>query len=490
MYSPHKKSQAAMEFLLTYGWAIVAVLVVFGALTYFKVLDPSKLLPETCNFGPGIGKCIDFEVTSNKMTLTLMNGLGDPVTFTGVKNSGCNGGDIVGDILVFSPAVTLKPGETGKIELYGCHFESKKKVSAELDLIYFKGSEATGLTHIISGQISADVKEAGAGSPPAGCNDGDIDPGEQCDSTDFGGKTCLDNGFEGGSLACFQDCSVDTSGCSATAVCGDGFVAPSEGCDDGNTGSGDGCTAACVVEICGDGIIQNFPGHGEECDGTSLPGVICAANCKVSGLLAFYPMNWNAKDYSGNSRDGTALLGAVLTTGSGGKYGAAYDFSGSSGPRISIPIINIPDNTPWTVAYWFYQRSTTKISMGANAQTDRFLHVNAGTSFLNFYNHVNTQITLNAASYNLNNNWHHAVVVCDGAITSSIKLYIDGAYYSSGNMANSNLVIDSIGYATGSSTGWAWDGRLDEVRIYNRALSLSEISTIKDFDSSKLSQQP
>ena len=40
-----KRGQAAMEFLLTYGWAILVVLVVIGALAYMGVLDPAKMLP-------------------------------------------------------------------------------------------------------------------------------------------------------------------------------------------------------------------------------------------------------------------------------------------------------------------------------------------------------------------------------------------------------------------------------------------------------------
>ena len=36
----HKKSQAAMEFLMTYGWAILVVLAAIAALAYFGVLNP------------------------------------------------------------------------------------------------------------------------------------------------------------------------------------------------------------------------------------------------------------------------------------------------------------------------------------------------------------------------------------------------------------------------------------------------------------------
>lgn len=39
----HKKGQAAMEFLMTYGWAILAAIIAIGVLAYFGVFNPGKL---------------------------------------------------------------------------------------------------------------------------------------------------------------------------------------------------------------------------------------------------------------------------------------------------------------------------------------------------------------------------------------------------------------------------------------------------------------
>lgn len=49
-----KRGQAAMEFLMTYGWAIVVVLAAIGALAYFGVLSPQKLLPARTTFSAPI----------------------------------------------------------------------------------------------------------------------------------------------------------------------------------------------------------------------------------------------------------------------------------------------------------------------------------------------------------------------------------------------------------------------------------------------------
>ncbi|MFH1174242.1 MAG: hypothetical protein V1725_03860 [archaeon] len=53
------RGQAALEFLTTYGWAIMVVLVAVAALAYFGVFNPSGLLPNKCIFDTGVS-CIDY----------------------------------------------------------------------------------------------------------------------------------------------------------------------------------------------------------------------------------------------------------------------------------------------------------------------------------------------------------------------------------------------------------------------------------------------
>jgi cysteine-rich repeat protein len=52
-------------------------------------------------------------------------------------------------------------------------------------------------------------------------------------------------------------------------------------CDDGNNDSGDGCSAVCISEFCGDAIVQLA--IGEACDdGNALDGDGCDSNCTVT----------------------------------------------------------------------------------------------------------------------------------------------------------------------------------------------------------------
>jgi cysteine-rich repeat protein len=64
------------------------------------------------------------------------------------------------------------------------------------------------------------------------------------------------------------------------ASCGDGFVSTPEECDDGNLTAGDGCNEACLLDSCGDGIVNNPP--LEECDDADLTeGDECDSNCTL-----------------------------------------------------------------------------------------------------------------------------------------------------------------------------------------------------------------
>ena len=123
-------------------------------------------------------------------------------------------------------------------------------------------------------------------SVPPICGDGVVS-GETCDdgnttSGDGCSATCtVEPGFT---------CSGSPSVC--TPICGDGLVRGGEACDDGNTSSGDGCSATCTTEtgyscsgspssctpICGDGLIIG----GETCDdGNVASGDGCSAACGV-----------------------------------------------------------------------------------------------------------------------------------------------------------------------------------------------------------------
>ncbi len=82
MFKVFKRGQAALEFLTTYGWAFLVILVMIGALAYFGVLSPQKFLPERCTFSPGV-ICKDHQLSEkNGAEFVLENGLGKTITIS------------------------------------------------------------------------------------------------------------------------------------------------------------------------------------------------------------------------------------------------------------------------------------------------------------------------------------------------------------------------------------------------------------------------
>jgi len=72
-----KKSQSAMEFLMTYGWAILVAVAAISALAYFGVLRPLQFVPEECVLATAGLTCIDFSVGTDKVTMLIANSLSD-----------------------------------------------------------------------------------------------------------------------------------------------------------------------------------------------------------------------------------------------------------------------------------------------------------------------------------------------------------------------------------------------------------------------------
>jgi hypothetical protein len=78
------------------------------------------------------------------------------------------------------------------------------------------------------------------------------------------------------------------------------------------------------------------------------------------------------------------------------------------------------------------------------------------------------------------NAWHHVAIVSDG---TTVRAYIDGTQ--SGSAQNLTLGATSgplqVGaYIDGSSNSDYFSGTLDEIHIYNRALTATEIASDRD----------
>lgn len=206
-------------------------------------------------------------------------------------------------------------------------------------------------------------------------------------------------------------------------------------------------------------------------------------------LVAYYPFSGNANDAYGNN--GTVFGGAALTNDRLGNANSAYHFNGL-GQYISIPDqpqLNINQTTGFTMAAWFrFTGSSNNWQMGLidkhyydggwAVEIDFTRPENPSGKF-GFFTTTNQGYapsgSLVPVPLPVDGNWHHiAGTVAGGDLT----FYLDGIlqYQSSFNgsvvASASNLMLGANGW------GRYFQGDIDEVRIYNQALSGQEIGQL------------
>jgi len=147
-----KRAQAAMEFLMTYGWAILVVLVAVGALSYFGVLSPDNFLPNRCTLPSGLG-CIDHEVRDiigpgfGEVYVVIRNGLGYDIETVSIVASDCTGG---------ASTNTILNGDKYTFTATGCTVTSGGKYSGDVNISYTNTN--SGLSHVALGTLRANVQ--------------------------------------------------------------------------------------------------------------------------------------------------------------------------------------------------------------------------------------------------------------------------------------------------------------------------------------------
>jgi len=114
-----------LEFLMTYGWAILVVFVVIGTLAYFGVLNPSALMPEKCTLQMGL-YCKDHRIDgdNSRVVLKLENGMGRSLIITRIK---------VGEVGELVHCDVGIGSYTGLIQIDGCNSTACSKCNMSED---------------------------------------------------------------------------------------------------------------------------------------------------------------------------------------------------------------------------------------------------------------------------------------------------------------------------------------------------------------------
>ncbi len=213
-----------------------------------------------------------------------------------------------------------------------------------------------------------------------------------------------------------------------------------------------------------------------------------------SGLVGYYPLNEGAgtiaHDLSGQGHDGTLHNG--ITWMAQGYQGGGVNSNGTTDTRIQIGTWNPAEGTgQLSLACWIrwaggggtYQGlvgkrntwpDTTMFQFQVRPENGGTFRLETGT-----YAIVSPNNTLNP----LVRTWAHVAATFDG---TTARLYLNGKQVASGafafNMAGTGSIM-GIGCVTGGGAGYSGNGEvflgdMDEVGIFNRALSEEEISLV------------
>lgn len=207
------------------------------------------------------------------------------------------------------------------------------------------------------------------------------------------------------------------------------------------------------------------------------------------GLAAYWSFDQGTStkvvDQSGRGHTLTlTTTGSTLPTWSTGRYGKGLTFDGSTN-YAWLPVVNdlsFPDQT-FTVSYWIKQSAATGTFVMTNTAVGGGWGIqDGGAVFLK--NVLNTQNLYTISGVTLTDNkWHHMVYVITTSTTvaanNTMIVYVDGVSVSvSGTptVTYSPQTNFSIGNRNGNSN--FWPGTIDEVRIYGRGLSASEVQSL------------
>ena len=202
----------------------------------------------------------------------------------------------------------------------------------------------------------------------------------------------------------------------------------------------------------------------------------------TNGLVAYYPFNGNANDASGTN-NGT-VFGATLTANRFGETNRAYYFDGQS--KIVAGDQSLPlGSASRTVSLWINTHSNKPNSIplkwGNNAASQgNWLNILGDQRVLmDFYNSGVFSTNLIVRS-----KWQH--LVCSLESPTTARIYINGNLAGMGTVAantttSGNMLIGNSDGPDAASTGVV--GEIDDVRIYNRALSDSEVQRLYVYES-------
>lgn len=203
-----------------------------------------------------------------------------------------------------------------------------------------------------------------------------------------------------------------------------------------------------------------------------------------AGLVSNYRYNASAIDLTGNN-NGTFQNSPTITANRFGIASKAYSFDGST--QYMSTATSYVNPAEFTISAWFKTTTTSggkligfgNSQLGSSSNYDRHIYMNnAGQIYFGVY--PGNVVTVNSSSSYNDNVWHLATATLSS--TAGMALYVDGALVgtNTGTTTAQNFTgywkvgYDNLNGWTSAPTSFYFNGVLDDILIYSRAITDSE----------------
>jgi hypothetical protein len=217
-----------------------------------------------------------------------------------------------------------------------------------------------------------------------------------------------------------------------------------------------------------------------------------SATSLSSGLVGYWnfdgpTLNWSTNtvaDVSGNNNTGQLIGMSTTSSPVAGKIGGALKFNGSASyVAANATASQFSPTGNYSIALYF--KTTSLISpialfaVGSTVSQIPVILLQLNNQALSFFvrdNAGNNVLVQSSSTYN-DGKWHFAVAIKSG---NSFQTYMDGVSLGSGSGIIGASALNSavIGAWNSTSITQFFPGTLDDVRIYNRALSAQEVGQL------------
>ncbi len=216
-----------------------------------------------------------------------------------------------------------------------------------------------------------------------------------------------------------------------------------------------------------------------------------------NGLVGYWTFdgrntNWAANttaDVSGHGNTGTMVGMSPATSAVLGRFGQALSFNGTSQYITTVNTANITVSTPFSIGIWEKGLGPNEELLGTAHNVSPWEGVWFGTNgsgqvFFALQDSSASRIAINTTTIPNATQWNHIVATYDGSNNiSGFKIYINGIQAAIVNAGGSTSGLGTFSNgpwfigSNASGTG-LFSGMLDDVRIYNRALSATEVKQL------------